>query len=162
MNENLRLLIEQLRVTHEKYGNSLQSAATNEDIERLCNAVKERFEIELSSVYQSILLHTNGFNENGVFLYGSKTALIRGYSDRFLGGLLEENENWHGIMDDLSKYLFYADSDIYIFGQSLENNLFTCYAKESFGDYLIFETDSDSVFFEKILRLAIDDGFCLE
>ena len=162
MNENLRLLIEQLRVTREKYGYSLQSAATNEDIERLCHAVKERFEVELSSVYQSILLKTNGFNENGVFLYGSKSALIQGYSDRYLGGLLEENENWHGVMDDLSKYLFYADSDIYIFGQSLENHLFTCYAKESFGDYLIFETSSDSVFFEKIFRLAIDDGFCLE
>jgi len=65
-------------------------------------------------------------------------------------------------MDDFSKYLFYADSDTCIFGQSFENNLFICYTKESFGGYLIFETGSDSVFFEKILRLAIDDGFCLE
>ena len=88
--------------------------------------------------------------------------MIQGYPDRYLGGLVEENENWHGFDDDFSKYLFYADSDLYLFGQSIENNLFTCYAKESFGDYLIFETGNDREFFEKIFRLAIDDDFQLE
>jgi hypothetical protein len=162
MSDNLELLIEKLRDIREKYGNSLQKAATPEDVELLNKVVKKKFKIELSPVYQFILLNTNGFNENGVFLYGNKTALIQGYTDRYLGGLVEENETWHGFDEKLSKYLFYAESDSYLFGQSLENKVFTCYAKESFGDYLVFETSNDSDFFEKIFKLAINDGFYLE
>ena len=162
MNENLISLIEQLREVREEFGNYLQMPAAKEDVERLSNVVKEKFKIELSPIYQSILLKTNGFNENGVFLYGSETSLLRGYSDRYLRGLLETNETWHESYDGFSKYLFYADSDSYLFGQSIENKLFTCYAKESFGEYLIFETNNDFEFFEKIFRLAVDDDFSLE
>jgi len=162
MNENLLSLIEQLRKAREEYGNFLQRPATKEDVERLNIAVKEKFKIEISSIYKSILLKTNGFNENGVFLYGSKTDLLQGYSDRNLGGLIETNETWHESFDGFSNHLFYADSDSYLFGQSIESKLFVCYTKENFSDYLIFETSNDNDFFEKIFRLAVDDDFCLE
>lgn len=162
MNENLESLIGQLKDVQERYGGFLQKPASNESVERLCGVVKERFGTELSPVYRSILLRTDGFNENGVYLYGSETALLQGRSDLHLGGLMEQNEIWHWMSDDISKYLFYADSDLYVFGQSLETGSFVCFAKDCIGDYLIFETDSDSDFFERIFRLAVDDGFCLE
>ena len=162
MNEKLRLLIEKLREVREEYGKFLQKPATKEDVERLNNAVKEKFKIELSPVYQSILLKTNGFNENGVFFYGTETALLQGYSDRYLGGLIETNETWYESYDSFTNHLFYADSDLYLFGQSLESKLFTCYTRESFGENLIFETNNDNEFFEKIFRLAVDDDFSIE
>jgi hypothetical protein len=160
MNENLKILLEQLRKAREEYGDSLQKPATDKEVERLNNAVMENFNIELSSVYKSILLKTNGFNENGVFLYGNETNLIAGYSDRYLEGVMEANETWHED-DDFSNYLFYADSDSYVFVQSLEDKRYSCRVRDSF-DEVIFETNDDNDFFEKIFRLAIDDEFYME
>jgi hypothetical protein len=159
--ENLKLLIEQLRKIREKYGNSIQKPATNDEIERLNDVIIEQFKIELSPVYKSILSKTNGFNENGIFLYGSETNLIQGHSDRYLEGLMEANEIWHE-NDDFSNYLFYAESDIYVFVQSFQNKLYSCHSRDSFDDGPIFETNNDNEFFEKIFKLAIDDEFYLE
>ncbi len=160
MNKEIKFLIEQLREISEQYGDSLQKSASNKNIEHLNNTIKEMFKIELSPVYQSILLKINGFNENGVFLYGSETNLIQGYSDRYLDGILEANEIWHE-NDDFSNYLFYAESDLYLFVQSFKNKLYSCHARDSFDDP-IFETNDDYEFFEKIFRLAIDDDFHIE
>jgi hypothetical protein len=158
--EIIKSLIKQLREVKEQYGDSLQTSATNANVEGLSNAVMEKFQIEPSPVYKSILLKTNGFNENGVFLYGSKTDLIQGYSDRDLAGILEANEIWHET-DDFADYLFYAESDLYVFVQSFESKTYLCYARDSFDDP-VFETDDDIEFFENIFRLAVDDDFYLE
>jgi hypothetical protein len=160
--KNLKSLITRLGEVRKKYGSSLQKPTTIEDIERLINAVNEKFGTQLSLVYQRILLITNGFNENGVYLYGSKTALIEGSSDLYLEGLIEANMTWHESYNGFSNHLFYAESDIYLFCQSLENKIFTCHSKDSFGDYLVFETVDENEFFEKIFKLAIDDDFSLE
>jgi len=161
MNENLRSLIEQLRETRKKYGNSLQIAAIKDDIERINKVVNEKFNIELSPVYQSILRITNGFNENGVFLYGTETNLIQGYSDRYIEGIIEANEIWHEY-DDFSNYLFYAESDLYLFVQSFKSKLYSCHARDSFDNEPVFETNNENEFFETIFRLAVDDDFNLE
>jgi hypothetical protein len=160
MNEKFISLIKQLKETREQYGGYLQKPAANKDIERLNNAVKTKFKMELSAVYKSILLETNGFNENGVFLYGTETDLIEGYWDRSLDGFLEANEVWHE-NDDFSSYLFYAEADLYVFVQSLKDKSYLCYARDSF-DNPVFKTNDDNDFFEKIFRLAIDDSFYLE
>ncbi|MDR2906097.1 MAG: YrhA family protein [Helicobacteraceae bacterium] len=160
MNENLKILLEGLRKAREKYGDSPQKPATSKEVEKLNKAVMENFNIELSPVYKSILLKTNGFNENGVFLYGSETNLIAGYSDRYLEGIMEANEIWRED-DDFSNYLFYAESDLYLFAQSLKDQLYSCRARDSFDD-VIFETNDDNDFFEKIFKLAFDDEFHME
>ena len=160
MNKKLELLIKELEEIGKQYGDSLQKSATNKDVERLNNTLKENFKVELSSVYQNILLKINGFDENGVSLYGSETNLIQGYSDRYLDGLMEANEIWHE-NEDFANYLFYADSDLYLFVQSFKNQLYSCRPKDSFDD-IMFETDSENEFFEKIFRLAVDDNFVME
>jgi hypothetical protein len=155
MTQNFSQLIKQLKHQRETYGGKLQMSAKQSEIERLSIAIRDKYNIDLAISYKSILSETNGFNENGVFLYGTKTSLIEGYSDRYLDGLLEANQGWHHDKD-FSQYLFYADSDMYLFCQSLEIKTlqYSCRARDCF-DEIIFETRDENRFFEKIFELAL-------
>lgn len=153
------LLIRKLEEARGKYGDVLQKPATSQIVELLNAEIQRQYNIELSSVYKTILLKTNGFNENGVFLYGAKTKVIEGHSNRYLEGIIEANEIWHE-NETFSDYLFYAESDMYLFVQSLKTQLFSCRVRDGFKE-LVYETSIDSDFFEKIFQLAIEDDYSL-
>jgi len=86
-------------------------------------------------------------------VYGSKKSLIEGYPDRHIPGLMDANEDWQYF----SGFIFYADSDLYLFVQSLSEKTFSYRARDDF-DRAIFTTASDGLFFEIILRLALGEN----
>lgn len=140
----------------------MQYPATVEEVDTLCRAVKKQYDMELSAVYQSILLATNGFRENGVILYGTETRLLEGYKeDMFVEGFLEANEEWkHNI--DFANHLVYAESDTYLFAQSAQSKLYSCHKQGDFEESFLWEIANDDFFFETILKLAVDDKFYIQ
>lgn len=140
----------------------MQYPATREETDELCRTTKKRYDMELSSVYRSILLTTNGFRENGVVLYGTETRLLEGYKeDMYVEGFLEANEEWkHNI--DLANHIVYAESDTYLFAQSSRTGLFSCHTRGDFEESLLWETPNDTFFFETILKLSVDDDFYIQ
>jgi hypothetical protein len=150
-------LTDKLRKTRLKYESDIQLPATNEGIEKLVAIVKEKYKIDLSDVYKLILSETDGFNENGVFLYGSDTKLIKDYSDRFINGLLQANTLWHKT-EEFSQYLFYAESDLYVFVQSIKDKTYSCRVRDNFDE--LISTYKEDKFFETVFNLAVDNFLC--
>lgn len=140
----------------------MQYPAAKDEVNDLYYIIKKKYNMELSPVYQSILLQTNGFRENGVVLYGTETHLLEGYKeDMYVEGFPEANENWkHNI--DFANYIIYAESDTYLFAQSSRTKLFSCHTQEDFEESLLWETANDIFFFETILKLAVDDTFYIQ
>lgn len=140
----------------------MQYPATPNEVDVLSRVIRHAYNVELSPVYKSILLETNGFSENGVVLYGTKTRLLEGYKeDMFVDGFPEANENWkHNI--DFANHIVYAESDTYLFAQSSQTKLFSCHTQGDFEEGLLWETPNDNFFFETILKLAVDDKFYIQ
>lgn len=155
-------LLGRMRKKKQDHLRYMQYPANKEEVYQLFRSVQKQYNTELSPVYRSILLLTNGFNENGVILYGTKTCLIEGYKkDMHIEGFLEANENWkHNI--DFANHIVYAESDTYLFAQSSKTNLYSCHAQGDFEDSFLWETPNDNLFFETILKLSVDDDFFIQ
>lgn len=151
--KNLENLITKIREQNHKYGDELQQPASSEELDSLERQVNQVFSVNLPPAYIYLLLQTDGLDNDGIVLYSSKKSLIQGYSDRYIPGLLEANEDWQ----DFSGYLFYADSDMYLFVQSMTDKTFSYRSRERF-DEVIFSTMDDVLFFEIILKLALGEN----
>ncbi|MBB1150795.1 hypothetical protein H4K35_11830 [Myroides sp. NP-2] len=149
-------LINDLVKVKNKYNEVIQPSVSNKQLGELDKLFTEQFSVNLSEIYKNILQITNGFNENGVFLYGSETALIIGYDDVFLSGIIDSNLNWH-TNEDFAKFIFYADSDLYLFVQEIETKVFSFRPRDNFDEVLL-ETTDDELFFQIILECALEGG----
>ena len=162
VNETNSLLGLMRRIKQEN-GRYMQYPATKEEVNALCQIIMKKYGIELSHAYQSILLTTNGFRENGVQLYGTETRLQEGYKKEeiYVEGFLDANEIWKQNID-FTDYIVYAESDTYIFAQSLLTKKYLCHEQGDFENSFIWETTNDITYFEIILRLAVDDDFSIQ
>ncbi|WP_029288209.1 YrhA family protein [Pedobacter sp. R20-19] len=151
--KKLENIISAIKEQHLKYGDQLQSPATTEEINDLESKIRQMFKVELAEAYKKILTQTNGIDNDGIVLYGTKTLPVEGYQNRFVYGLIEANEEWHDFVD----YLFYAESEMYLFVQSLSDESFSYRSRERFED-VIFSTDDNELFFEIILKLALGEN----
>jgi hypothetical protein len=104
---------------HE-YDFKMQPPATKEDIETLIQLVKMKFSVDLPDEYLRLLKLHNGFNWNGVFIYGSKTLPIPETEDRILG-LVEANEIWRS-REYHNQFLFFGDGNISLFALDFTDN----------------------------------------
>ena len=156
-------LLDLMRSNKQENGRYMQYPARREEIDVLYQVIKKKFDIEISPAYQSILLVTNGFRENGVQLYGTETRLQEGYKKEeiYVEGFLDANENWKKNID-FANHIVYAESDTYIFAQSSITKSYLCHEQGDFENSYIWETTNDKTFFEIILRLAVDDDFSIQ
>lgn len=145
-----------VKTQNEKYGDLLQTGASQSQCLQLAEKVKEEFNLNISEVYTYILQYTNGFDNDGVVLYSTEKSLLNGYDDRYIDGLLEANESWHrnaGMKD----FLFYAESELYLFVQSLENSSLSYRPRDDF-DTIIYTAENDKEFFKIIIKLALGEN----
>lgn len=97
----------------------LLPGADEEALQSLSEAVHERLHMQLPASVIDILRQVDGFDENGVSLFGVDAELCE---DRFEAGpgLLAENLlNWSGFPETMQKYLFVGDSDLWHFAIEL-------------------------------------------
>jgi hypothetical protein len=97
----------------------LLPGADEEALQSLSEAVHERLHLQLPASVIDILRQVDGFDENGVSLFGVDAELCE---DRFESGpgLLAENLlNWSGFPETVQKYLFVGDSDLWHFAVEL-------------------------------------------
>ncbi|GGE67246.1 hypothetical protein EV200_108118 [Pedobacter psychrotolerans] len=151
--KKLENIISAIKEQNLKYGDQLPSPASTEEINDLERKTTQIFQVELPEAYKGILSQTNGIDNDGVMLYGTKTLPIEGYQDRFISGLMAANEEWK----EFAGYLFYAESDMYLFVQSLSDKSFSYRSRERFED-VIFSTEDNELFFEIILNLSLGEN----
>lgn len=151
---NVEILTEKIKQEINDLGGSLYPMVPLDELKQLANHIKAKYDIDLPDGYKKILGIMDGFNFDGVFLYrGNLTAT---YNSKNLQNILESNEEWQS-SEDFENYLFYADSDMYLFVQSLEDKSFSYRPRDSF-DHVIYSTTNDELFFEIILKLALGEN----
>ncbi|MBD8082515.1 YrhA family protein [Chryseobacterium caseinilyticum] len=129
-----------------KYGDEIHLPASVLDIENLQSVFTKIFKLDLPTTFANILKITNGSDNNGTVMYSASRILISGYDDRYIDGIIEANEEWH-TNTDFAKYVFYADSEQYLFVQNLQTKLFSFHPRDRF-ETTLFETTDEELFFK--------------
>ena len=151
--ERITNLISALKSEKEKYGEFSQFPASKEEIIELQKLIVSKYNIELDDIYLNILTITNGFDNDGVVLYSSKTSVIVGYDDRYIEGIVTANEIWHED-NEKSNFLFYAESDMYLFYANILNKQFYIVSRDDL-QYIVLQTSNSEDFFSKIIELSL-------
>lgn len=145
-------LLQRLKKEKERYKELLQPPISSNELTTLRNNFSE----ELEDEYIKILTFTNGFDNDGVVLYASFRGLINGYKDRFIDGIIEANKTWHE-ESEKNKFIFYAESELYLFFKCIVNGHFYCVYRDDIKT-TIFKTEDKNYFFASIIRLSLGES----
>jgi len=109
---------------------------------------------EIAEDYADFLRITDGLNFNGVFIYPSHTLPSSAHPGWYIDGLVEENLMWREAVDPEGTYLFYADSDINLWGYNLTTSQYELRAKDCDDVEEVYE--SFDAMLGDILRYSIE------
>jgi hypothetical protein len=133
----------------------LLPGATEEELDRLAEAMHSRLGIVLPGSLRATLQTVDGFIENGVVLFGTDHELR---DDGFDSGpgIIEETENlWTTIPEAKERYLFLGDSDLWWFVFDLALQSYLVLSKSAFQPVYQFADAADLV--NDMLRQALND-----
>ncbi|MED2324762.1 YrhA family protein, partial [Bacillus thuringiensis] len=85
--------------------------------------VKESFNIDLPNEYEEFLRIVNGFEFDGLIIYGVDPSLLETERDETVYGLLENNKIWYE-NEWQQEYLFLGDSDIAWFCKNISEGTY--------------------------------------
>jgi len=108
-------LILQAEKTDEPFGRKPGQPATEEDIEQTINQAKKKLNVDLPENYINFLRFRDGFGFEGLLVYGAVSSKMK---EGFHRNVLEVNEKWRE-REEHKNFLFFADSDMYLYGLNL-------------------------------------------
>lgn len=103
----------------ELYGEKVNDAAVEDEIEVLLINMKKELSIDIPLAYLKALKVVNGLEFNGYIMYGVDQKLLRSKPNQNIYGLIALNKIWHKNKDN-RKYLFIGESNISWFIYNLE------------------------------------------
>lgn len=146
-----KLLIDIAKI-EEKYGDTLNAPASNEQIVALMKTVKEKFTNNLPKQYINFLKVVNGIEFNGFIFYGVDNSLIDPKNDDLVYGYIEANEIWYE-NEHQKQYMFFGESNISWYCFNLLNKAYVELNKPS-GTVMYTYVDFNSML-ERALRDSI-------
>lgn len=144
-------LLSDIRKIEEKYGDSLNTPASNEQIEILTKTVKEKFNNVLPEEYINFLKTVNGLEFNGFIFHGVDSSLIDTQKDETVYGYIDNNEIWYE-NEHQRQYMFFGESNISWYCFDLINKVYVELDNPS-GTLMHTFTDFDSM-----LEKALSDS----
>ncbi|MDM5187361.1 YrhA family protein [Bacillus sp. DX4.1] len=118
-----RNLIVEIEKIEKSFNSKLNTPATDTEVQRLREHVKESFHVDLPSEYEEFLKTVNGLDFNGLVIYGVDPSLLNTERDELICGLIDTNEIWYE--NEWQKiYLFLGDSDIAWFCKNLSDGTY--------------------------------------
>lgn len=106
-----RELLLDIKKIEEKYGETLNIPATNEQIGCLEKVAKEKFKHILPKEYIVFLKMVNGLEFNGFIFYGVDSWLVDKDDNKFDYGYIDTNEIWYE-NEHQKQYMFFGESNI--------------------------------------------------
>lgn len=103
-------LLADIRRIEEKYGDTLNTPASNKQIEILIKTVKEKFNYVLPEQYINFLKTVNGLEFNGFIIYGVDSLHLQVENNKTVYGFVEANEIWHE-NEHQKQYIFFGESN---------------------------------------------------
>ncbi|HDR6308256.1 TPA: SMI1/KNR4 family protein [Bacillus cereus] len=147
--KNLILEIENIE---KSFKGKLNTPATDSEVQKLKERMKENFNVDLPSEYAEFLKTINGLDFNGLVLYGVDSYLLDTERDESICGLIETNEIWYE-NEFQKEYLFLEDSDIAWFCNKLSDGTYLELDKPS---GTVMETYNDfNIMLEEALKTAL-------
>lgn len=101
----------------------LNIPATDTEVQRLREHVKEKFNVVLPREYEEFLKTVNGLDFDGLVLYGVDSSLLETKKDEHICGFIDTNEIWYE-NEFQKEYLFFGDSNIAWFCKSLSDGTY--------------------------------------
>lgn len=95
----------------EKYGDTLNAPASDEQLEVLKRTVKEKFGNVLPEQYLNFLKTVNGLEFNGFIFYGVDSSLFEVQNNDTVYGYVDTNEIWYE-NEHQKQYMFFGESNI--------------------------------------------------
>lgn len=133
------------------YGESPQPPASKAQLEELRDKAKKELGADLPAAYYHLLEKTNGVDSNGMVIYGSETAPIVGYEDRFIQGLVEANLIWRDL-ESHKRYVFFGDASTSMYAYDVEDGSYKLLDRSSNDTLEEFKT------FEELLQRALEEN----
>jgi len=118
--KNMILEIEKIE---KSFNGKLNTPATDTEVQRLRERVKENFNVDLPSEYEEFLKTVNGLDFDGLVLYGVDPSLLETEREEQICGLIETNEIWYE-NEFQKEYLFLGDSNIAWFCKNLSDGTY--------------------------------------
>jgi hypothetical protein len=103
--------ISDIRTIEEKYGDTLNAPATDDQIEVLKRTVNEKFGCILPEQYLDFLKKVNGLEFNGFVFYGVDSSLFEIQNNDTVYGYVDTNEIWYENAHQ-KQYMFFGESNI--------------------------------------------------
>ncbi|KAA0770241.1 SMI1/KNR4 family protein [Bacillus sp. BB51/4] len=145
-------LIVDIEKIEKSFNDKLNTPATDSEVQKLKECMKENFNIDLPSEYEEFLKTVNGLDFNGLVLYGVDSYLLDIERDESICGLIETNEIWYE-NEFQKEYLFLGDSDIAWFCKKLSDGTYLELDKPS---GTVMETYNDfNTMLEEALKTAL-------
>lgn len=116
-------LLSDIRKIEEKYGDTLNIPASNEQIEILKKIVKEKFNHVLPDQYIDFLKTVNGLEFNGFIFYGVDSSLLDIENNQITYGYVDTNEIWYE-NEHQKQYMFFGESNISWYCLDLLNGVY--------------------------------------
>jgi hypothetical protein len=116
-------LLSDIRKIEEKYGDTLNIPASNEQIEILKKIVKEKFNHVLPDQYIDFLKTVNGLEFNGFIFYGVDSSLLDIENNQIIYGYVGTNEIWYE-NEHQKQYMFFGESNISWYCLDLLNGVY--------------------------------------
>ncbi|HDX9630375.1 TPA: SMI1/KNR4 family protein [Bacillus cereus] len=101
----------------------LNTPATDTEVQRLREHVKEKFNVDLPREYEEFLKTVNGLDFDGLVLYGVDSSLLETKKDEHICGFIDTNEIWYE-NEFQKEYLFLGDSNIAWFCKNLSDGTY--------------------------------------
>ncbi len=136
-------ILKQIEENLKKYGESLNSAASEIEIKYLIENVKKMFEVDLPEQYVKFLRTVDGLDFDGLTIYGVDQSLLETKPSEPVYGFIETNEVWYE-NEEQKKYLFFGDSDISWYCLNLSTGKYEVRDKPS-GTVMEIYEDFDSM-----------------
>ncbi|MBJ8030328.1 YrhA family protein [Bacillus cereus group sp. N21] len=118
--KNLILEIEEIE---KSFNCKMNTPATDTEVQRLRERVKENFNIDLPIEYEEFLKTVNGLDFDGLVIYGVDPSLLEPEREEPICGLIDTNKIWYE-NEFQKEYLFFGDSDIAWFCKNLSDGTY--------------------------------------
>lgn len=146
--------ISEIKKIEESYGDSLRRPATNNEIQKMQEAIHVQFgDFSLPNHYVDFLKNLNGLDFNGLVIYGVDELFLDNKMEEDIHGFLELNEIWHE-NEWQKQFLFFGDSDTAWYCYDLKKKIFVELDKPS--GTVMDSFDNFQVMLEEALSTRLD------
>ncbi|PGM95075.1 YrhA family protein [Bacillus cereus] len=102
---------------------NLNTPATDTEVHRLRERVKEKFNVDLPSEFEEFIKNVNGLDFGGLVIYGVDSFLLETKRNEPICGFIDTNEIWYE-NEFQKEYLFFGDSSIAWFCKNLSDSTY--------------------------------------